>query len=95
MQEDGLTIGAEVGGQVSYKDCSEWTDVPGGYNVYLSVFDQTDPNFDMAYGLVPEFEPKLANANGVSSYADHPASARVVCINRITTMGLDFAEAGW
>jgi len=33
--------------------------VPGGYNVYMSVFSQKDPNFATAYGLVPEFDYKL------------------------------------
>jgi hypothetical protein len=31
--------GAELDASISFKSCSEWTDLPGGYNVYLSVFD--------------------------------------------------------
>jgi len=91
--DEGVTIGAEMEAGVSYENCSSWTDVPGGYNVYLSVFDQTDPNFDMAYSLVPEFVATLPKKNNVAK-TNHPRSARVVCINRITTLGLDYSEAG-
>jgi len=38
-----LAVGADVG--ISRESCSSWTDVPGGYTVYMSVFDQKDPNF--------------------------------------------------
>jgi len=92
--EDSFTVGVEAEVGVSYEDCSEWTAVPGGYNVYMSVFDQTDPNFDMAYSLVPEFEATLPKNKSVPKN-NHPSSARVVCINRMTTLGLDYSEAGW
>ena len=91
---EALSASAEAGADVSMQDCSSWTDVPGGYNVYLSVFDQTDPNFDVAYGLVPEFGAKLPTGKAAPA-TNHPASARVVCINRITTLALDSAEAGY
>ena len=38
-----LAVGASA--DISFKSCSSWTDEPGGYTVFLSVFDQKDPNF--------------------------------------------------
>ena len=32
---DGESIGAEVGAALSVESCSKWTEVPGGYTVYL------------------------------------------------------------
>lgn len=32
-----LAVGADA--SISRESCSSWTDVPGGYTVYLSVFD--------------------------------------------------------
>jgi len=51
-----LELAVSASADVSVKSCSHWTDVPGGYTVWLSVFDQKDPNFAVAYGLVPEFD---------------------------------------
>jgi len=56
---DSVEVGASLIAQISREECSEWVDVPGGYNVHLSVFDQQDPAFAQAYGLVPEFNYKL------------------------------------
>jgi hypothetical protein len=88
-----LEIAVGVEQMNSRESCSSWTEVPGGYTVFLSVFDQKDPNFAQAYALVPEFDYKLPTNKSVKNYG-HGSQAKVVCINRLTTMGLDPLEAG-
>jgi len=68
---------------------SEWTDLPGGYTAYITVYEKENPNYNyiyqnFAYG-------KFISSNGPAS--EHlnvvlPKKAKVVCINRVTTKGL-------
>ena len=78
---------------IERESCESWTEVPGGYTLFLSVFDQKDPNFATAYSLVPEFDYKLPTNKSVP-VAARSAQSKVVCINRISTVGLNWLEPG-
>ena len=45
-------LGVGVSAGFKYENCSTWTEVPGGYNVHMSVYTPSDPSYDLAYSLV-------------------------------------------
>lgn len=47
-----VDLGVGVAAGFAYKNCSTWREVPGGYNVHMSVYTPSDPSYDLAYSLV-------------------------------------------
>ena len=45
-------LGVGISAGFKYENCSTWREVPGGYNVHMSVYTPSDPSYDLAYSLV-------------------------------------------
>jgi hypothetical protein len=46
-------VGVKAG--FKYEDCSEYTELPGGYTAHMSVYNYNDPSYDLAYSLTPSW----------------------------------------